>query len=157
MKSIFSLVCFLLLLHCGPAGACFGPKLHLGVTQGEREAAVAALACLYIKEKTGIETVQVVVPTHQGEGAVRAETVDMALADKPSADLAILLTIPGGLYLLSGRRPLDDLQFTTVVPALNKLDHLLTADFMDRLMALIEAGTPPAAAARQLMMELRWI
>ncbi|WP_432822402.1 hypothetical protein [Trichloromonas sp.] len=157
MKSLLVLTGLLLLLLGDPAAACFGPKLYLGVPEGEREAAVAALASLYIKEKTGVETVQVAVLSDQGVAGVRAETLDMVLAAESPADLAMLLSVPGGPFLLSGRRPLDDLQFTTVSPALKKLGELLTAEFMDRLMARVAGGTPPAAAARQLMMEQRWI
>ncbi len=156
MKSFFVLTC-LLLLFVGQAVACFGPKLYLGVPEGEREAAIAALTCLYIKEKTGVETVQVPVSADQAVTGVYGETLDMILVAEPEADLTVLLTVPGGPLLLSGRRPLDALQFTTVVPALKKLGNLLTAEFMDRLMTLVEAGTPPVAASRQLMMEQRWI
>jgi hypothetical protein len=157
MKSFLVLLSLLLLLLGGPVVACFGPKLHLGVPDGERKAAVAALVCLYIKEKTGVETVQVPVSADQGVTGVREDALDMILAAEPDADLETLLAVPGGPFLLSGRRPLDDLQFTTVVLALKKLDERLTAGFMERLAAEIEAGTPPAAAVRQLMMEQRWI
>jgi hypothetical protein len=157
VKPILVLSIFLSLVFGGPADACFGPKLYLGVPEGNREAAVAALASLYIKEKTGVETVLVAVTADQGVTGVRGETLDMALAAAPAANTTTLLRVPGGPLLLSGRRPLEALQFTTVVPALNKLNDLLTADFISRLLALVETGAPVAAAARQLLMELRWI
>ncbi|OHB29442.1 MAG: hypothetical protein A2X84_01225 [Desulfuromonadaceae bacterium GWC2_58_13] len=156
MKSFLVLTILLSSALAGPAVACFGPKLYLGVPEGTREAAVAAVAILYIQEKTGVETIQVSVPAGRGVAGVLEESLDMILAPSPVADLPTLLKVPGGPFLLSGRRPLDDLQFTTVAPALQNLDHLLTTEFIERLMALVEVGTP-AAAARQLMMELRWI
>jgi hypothetical protein len=157
MKWLPVLISLWLGLLAGPAGACFGPKLYLGVPEGAREQVLAELVVLYVKEKTGIETIQVTVAAGAGSTEVRAERLDLTLAATGDPKLATLLKMPGGLVLLSGRRPLDDLRFTTVAPALKKLENLLTEDFMNRLLADLAAGTPPAAAARQRMMEQRWI
>ena len=88
---------------------------------------------------------------------LRAERIDMAFAAAPVAGAETLLAIPGYPLLVSGTRPLTDLQFTTVVPALRKLAALLTANDLLALEARVAAGDKPLAAARRLCMERRWL
>jgi hypothetical protein len=68
-----------------------------------------------------------------------------------------LLAVPGYPLLVSGARPLTDLQFTTVVPALRKLATLLTPADLQGLAARVAAGEKPLAAARRLFKERRWL
>lgn len=157
MRSFPVLILLMLLLPAGSAVACFGPKLYLGIPEGPRDTAIAAVVCLYIKEKTGVETVQVTLGSDGDLAGLRQDNLDMMLTAAPAAEFATLLQLPDGAVLLGGRRLLDDLQFTTVLPALNRLGQLLDIGFIERLMALVRNGVPETAAARQLMMELRWI
>ena len=69
----------------------------------------------------------------------------------------ITLVLPGYPLLLGGSRPFNDLQFTTVVPALRKLAALLTPADLQLLEARVAAGDKPLAAARRLFKERRWL
>ena len=139
------------------AGACFGPKLYIGVDAGPTATVLAELATLYLHEKTGVDSVRVEL----GAGGARAELeggrVDLAVTGTVPAEGAPVLAVGTLGSILAGPRPLQDLQFTTVVPALKKLGELLTADDLRQLVAAVAAGQTPAAAARQLLQARRWI
>jgi hypothetical protein len=81
----------------------------------------------------------------------------LVFAPAPLANVETVLAIPGYPLLASGSRPLTDLQFTTVVPALRKLATLLTPRDLLALEARIAAGEKPLAAARWLCLERRWL
>ena len=148
----------LLVLASAPAAACFGPKLYVGVAVEPRQDALYALVTLYVQEKTGVESERVtLVPGEEPAQALAAERVDLAFAAVPPAGATTLLAIAGYPVLASGARPLSDLQFTTVVPALRKLAALLTPRDLQELEARVAAGEKPLAAARRLCMERRWL
>ena len=141
-----------------PAAACFGPKLYVGLAAEPRQELLYALVSLYVQEKTGVESER--VPLAAGENpaqALAAERIDLALAAAPVNGAETLLAVPGYPLLVSGARPLTDLQFTTVVPALRKLAALLTPRDLEELARRVAAGEKPLAAARRLCMERRWL
>lgn len=145
-------------LSAGPAVACFGPKLYIGVAAEPRQELLFALVSLYVAEKTGVESEKVALPA-AAEPAVelRAERVDLVFAAKAITSAETLLAVPGYPLLVSGVRPLTDLQFTTVAPAIRKLAALLTPDDLSGLEARVAAGEKPLAAVRRLFKERRWI
>ncbi len=157
MKRLLPLVIFLLLFGVEPAAPCFGPKLYLGVPDDNRGRVFAELTILYVKEKTGVETVRVPVAGDAGIAGVRGATLDLALSATAADDLPVLLAAPGGPLLLSGPRPLTDLQFSTVPAALKRLGALLTEDFFAGLTAEVEGGAEPAAVVGRALREKRWI
>ncbi len=141
-----------------PAAACFGPKLYVGVAADQRQELLFALVSLYVVEKTGVESERVPLMDRADPGAdLRTDRIDMAFAAAPVAGAETLLAIPGYPLLVSGARPLTDLQFTTVAPALRKLATLLTVNDLLALEARVAAGDKPLAAARRLCMERRWL
>lgn len=142
------LIIFILLLLCtAPAWACFGPKLYIGVEVGVAGELNFALVSLYIKEKTGVEAVRVDMAAKDAVAAVAAaEQVDLATA--PATSSGGLLTLPDGSILLAGKRVRDDLQFTTVLPALNKLQRVLAQADATALLARVQAGEGAVAVAR---------
>ncbi|NJC87595.1 MAG: hypothetical protein FIB02_03545 [Desulfuromonas sp.] len=145
-------------LTVAPAAACFGPKLYVGVTAGPRQEMLFALVSLYVQEKTGVESERKGLSIADDPGrALAAEQVDLVFAAAPLSGAETVLAIPGYPVLVSGSRPLNDLQFTTVVPALRKLATLLTPRDLVALEARIAAGDKPLAAARWLCMERRWL
>lgn len=142
----------LLLLWTAPAWACFGPKLYIGVESGVRGDLNFALLSLYIKEKTGVEAVRVEVAEKDAVAAIAAaERVDLASA--PTTSAGGLLTLPDKTILLVGKRVRDDLQFTTVLPALNKLQRLLAQADASGLLARVRAGEGALAVARSWFKE----
>ncbi|WP_305041074.1 hypothetical protein [Geoalkalibacter sp.] len=147
----------LLAVRVPVAQACFGPKLYIGLSDTAEQRVFYALVALYIKEKTGVETVAVPLEDADPLRALQEKRVDMAFAREISQDFTPLVTAAGAPYLLSGRRPLEELQFTTVAPALQRLDRLLTPELFAPLAAEVAAGAPPAAAARAFLMRQRWI
>lgn len=152
------LVFLLTMLAGSPAQACFGPKLFVGAGQGGQEEALFALVTLYIQEKTGVVSTRVEIEKSQ-------DPLDLLPGEK--ADLVFVLTdktldntvfrIEGLPLLATGKRPLEDLQFTTVLPAIRKLNRLLKYADVALLVSRIDAGESAMAVARQFFMEHRWI
>mgnify|MGYP001061001283 CR=1 FL=1 len=141
-----------------PAVACFGPKLYLGVAADPRQELMFAVVTLYIKEKTGVESERVTLsPGTDPVTELKAERIDMTFAAAPVAGAETLLAVPGYPLLVSGSRPLTDLQFTTVAPALRKLATQLTPADLNLLETRVAAGEKPLAAVRSLFRERRWI
>jgi hypothetical protein len=137
----------LLLLGTVPAWACFGPKLYVGVEPGVAGDLNFALVSLYIKEKTGVEAVRVEVAAKDAVAAIAAAAhVDLATA--PATSAGGLFSLPDGTTLLIGKRVQDDLQFTTVLPALTKLQRLLAQADGAALLARVRAGEGAGAVAR---------
>jgi len=157
MKRILPLMIFLLLFGVESAAPCFGPKLYLGVPDGARFRVLAELAVIYIKEKTGVETVRTSLASETAVAGVRGATLDLALSATVAEDLTLLLAAPGGPFLLSGPRVLTDLQFSTVPAALKKLGGLLNENFFAELTAEVEGGAEPAAVVGRALREKRWI
>ncbi len=147
----------LLTLLAMPAGACFGPKLYLGTGQEPAETVLFELVALYVKEKTGTESVRVELEGSDPAVKLRAEEIDMAFFTQHPASGTVVLEIPGLPLLVAGPRPLNDLQFTTVAPALKKLDRLLGAEQVKKLVKQVEQGAFPGAAARRFLMSQGWI
>lgn len=157
LKSFLAAIA-LTVLAVTPASACFGPKLYVGVAADPRQELLFAVVSLYVVEKTGVESERVLLASDDDPGrALAAEKVDLAFAPSPVAGAETLLAIPGYPQLASGARPLTDLQFTTVVPAVRKLATLLTPRDLTELEAQVAAGDKPLAAARKLFMERRWL
>ena len=155
------IVCATLLaigLAAGTAVACFGPKLFVGTGGEPRQELLYALVTLYVQEKTGVESERVLLaPGETPAQALAAERVDLVFAAAPPGGTEPVLAIAGYPVLVSGPRPLNDLQFTTVLPALRKLAALLTTRDLQELESRIATGEKPLAAARRLCMERRWL
>ena len=147
-----------LLLSALPASACFGPKLYVGVAAVPRQELLFAVVSLYVQEKTGVESETVAFAAGVDPAVeLRAERVDLAFAAAPVSGAEILLAVAGYPLLVSGARPLTDLQFTTVAPSLRKVATLLTPADLQSLENRVATGETPLAAARKLFKERRWI
>ena len=152
------LIVLLVMLACLPAQACFGPKLFVGVGQGGQSEALFALVTLYVQEKTGVESKRVEIEKGQNP---------LALLSNEKADLVLVLAdetldntvfhIVGLPLLATGKRPLEELQFTTVLPAIRKLNRLLEYEDVAQMVSRIDAGESAMAVARKFFMERRWI
>lgn len=157
MKTFLAAVA-LMVLAGAPAAACFGPKLYVGVVADPRQELLFALVSLYVVEKTGVESER--LPLAAGESpktALAEERVDLVFCGAPIEGAETLLAVPGYPLLASGPRPLTDLQFTTVAPALRKLATLLTAADLAELEERVAGGEKPLAATRRLLRERRWL
>lgn len=151
-------ICLLLSLMAAPVSACFGPKLFVAVTAEPRQQALIALATLYVQEKTGVESE--LLPLAPGTDPLQElarQRADLVLVGSVTSSGNALLSIPGYPVLIGGERIANDLQFTTVAPALRKFGTLLTTADLDFLTTRVAAGEPPVAAARRLLMDRRWI
>jgi len=147
-----------LVLAVLPALACFGPKLYLSVAAEPRQELLFAVVSLYVQEKTGVESEAVELAAGVDPAAeLRVERVDMVFVAAPVDDAETLLAVAGYPLLVAGPRPLTDLQFTTVAPALRKLATLLTTADLQTLESRVAAGETPLAAVRKLFKERRWI
>ncbi len=153
-----SILVLLFLLISVPAGACFGPKLFLGTPPGVEGELLFHLVSIYVKEKTGIESLRLEMTAEQtADGLLKKEEVDLAFDHNQSQQWGALLQVGEQLYLLSGPRPTQDLQFTTVPRVLSKLQRLLDADDLSHLRQQVTAGVLPAKAVRSYYMQQGWI
>jgi hypothetical protein len=84
------------------------------------------------------------------------DKVDLVFTTSDSLDHPVF-ELAGMPLLAAGQRPLRDLQFTTVLPAIGKLNNLLKQDDVEGLVNRIESGESPMSAARNFLMKLRWI
>lgn len=151
-------VLLLALTAVPPAAACFGPKLYIGVAADPRQELLFALVSLYVVEKTGVESERVAMAAADTpDRALAEERVDLVFAAAPLPVAPTLLAVPGYPLLASGPRPLSDLQFTTVAPALRKLATLVTPRDLVELELHVAGGETPLAAARRLFRERRWL
>lgn len=140
-----------------PADACFGPKLFLGIPDDAAGKALTSVVAIYVKEKTGIETERIALGGKSVLQQIRGEKIDYGFSGQADDSVQVILHVDGLPDLVSGPRILQDLQFTTVMPALKRLQQLITPDHVERIRQDIEAGELPMAAARSLLMQKRWI
>ncbi len=151
------LTLLLTLLVSVPAQACFGPKLFVGAGQSVQDEALFALVTLYVQEKTGVGSIRIEVESGQDPLALfAAEKADLIFVASDSLENTVL-QIAGMPLLVTGPRPLEELQFTTVLPAIRKLNRLLKKEDVELIVSQIEAGESAMASARKFLMELRWI
>lgn len=148
----------LLVLVALPAAACFGPKLYIATPAGEDGELLFHLAAIYLHEKTGVESIRFELTEEQtAEQVLQQEKADLAFQQSASQTHKALLQLGTELWLLTGPRPTDDLQFTTVPRSLTKLQRLLTVQDLVQLRLQVAAGVLPAAAIRQLYQQRSWI
>lgn len=148
---------FLVALTCMQVQSCFGPKLFVGAGQGVQEEALFALVTLYVQEKTGVESTRVDIETGQDPLIfLSGEQADLVFVRSENHDDAVF-QIAGLPLIVTGKRPLEELQFTTVLPAIRKLNRLLKQADVELIISRMEAGDSAMAAARKFLMELRWI
>lgn len=154
---VLLVVCWLL-LPAAPVQGCFGPKLYIGSPATPQGNLLFELVALYVKEKTGTESLRVVVKENDDPLALlRGEKVDLAFAAAANGPEPALLQVPDLPLLLAGNRPLADLQFTTVAPAIRKLNKLLVSKDLEPLIQQVGQGAAPAATARKFLMAKGWI
>ncbi|PLX98485.1 MAG: hypothetical protein C0623_12485 [Desulfuromonas sp.] len=151
------LILLVFCLAAGTVSACFGPKLFLGVPEDANGRVLTSIVSIYIKEKTGVETERVDLAGKDLIAEISAERLDYGFAERSEPDINVVMEVTGLPYLVSGPRILDNIQFTTVAPALTKLQRLLTPDIVQNMRRKVEAGEPPMVVARRFMMQQRWI
>ena len=138
--------------------ACFGPKLYVGTGEGSEADVLYAMVTLYVQEKTGVESIRVVyTDTQDPLTELDEERVDLTFAPEAQHAEVSLLRLSGYPVLVTGKRRLEDLQSTTVVPAIRKLAGLLKSDDVVNIITQVQAGDSAMAAVRRFYMERRWI
>ena len=158
LRPLIVLVVLLSLVVGSPGFGCFGPKLFVAAGDSPENEVLYAMVTLYIQEKTGVESTRVEISAGQPP---------LAMIDENKADLVItaagrpldktvfeLGQLP---VVVTGKRPAEDLQFTTVLPAISKLNRLLTTDDVAFLVESVKAGESAMAATRKFFMARRWI
>jgi len=156
--TILAALLALVLASGPPAVACYGPKLYVGIGSDSRQELLFALVSLYVSEKTGVESEKVALAAGELPAAALAEErADLVFSDVALPQGTTLLAVAGYPLLVSGTRPLTDLQFTTVAPALRKLATLLVPADLAALEARVAGGEKPLPAVRRLLMERRWL
>ncbi len=158
LKTTLLTLSLLLILQVTVSLSCFGPKLFIGVIPGLEGEMRYHLVSIYLHEKTGIDSVQVVL--RQGQtaiDAISAQEIDLGFANVAKTLSVAVLDLGEGLKLYSGERPLNDLQFTTVGRVFKKLQKRIDQSNLDFIRQRVKSGDLPAAAVRDFMMENGWI
>ena len=148
----------LAVLISGPVQACFGPKLFVGAGSTTQQELLYALVTLYVQEKTGVESTRVEVDVSENPlDLLSAEKVDLVFVPANKSINEAVFKLSDLPPLVSGPRPINDLQFTTVLPAVSKLNRLLTSADVELLASQVEAGKSAMSVARKFLMKNRWI
>ncbi len=158
--AIRSLVLLILLvtLVSAPVQACFGPKLFVAVGKQTQDEVMFALITLYVHEKTGVESTR--VETSKDQKLIELlsdDKADLVLVPLGKGLDNVIFFVDGLSLLVTGKRPQQNLQFTTVIPAIRKLSKLLEYEAVMLLVSRVDAGQSPMAVARKFLMENRWI
>ncbi len=148
---------FLVALYALPVQACFGPKLFIGLPDDARGQVLTSLVAIYVKEKTGTETERVKLAGKDVLVEIKADKIDFGFIARADETTILLLNIEGIPVLASGPRILNDLQFTTVAPALQRLQRILKPVHIELILQDVDNGALPMAAARRFLMQERWI
>ena len=135
----------------GPAEACFGARLRVGVSGDAAQALASYAAGYYVEEKTGIEPEFVDVAGSPVE-ALAGEAVDVFLAADQAAPEGVVVRDAGSVPGFGNGRfwvrqgVLDDLRFFTVDRALQQLSGFYGSEAFDEASRSQDA---PRKAARQ--------
>ncbi len=153
-----NLIIVMALLWASPLQACFGPKLFVAAGESAQDEVLFALVTLYVKEKTGVESNRLVLKAGDPPLQLIADNkADLVLVTDGTPVAAPVFALAGVTDLASGPRPHDDLQFTTVLPAVRKLNRQLKPQHVAALVRQVEAGESAMAVVRKFFMENRWI
>jgi glycine betaine/choline ABC-type transport system substrate-binding protein len=152
------MIVFMAVLVSFPSQACFGPKLFVGAGSTNQQELLYAIVTLYVQEKTGVESTRVEVAGDQNPlDLLSADKVDLIFVPADESANATVFQLSGLPSLVSGPRPVNDLQFTTVLPAVAKLNRLLTSTDIELLLSQVESGKSAMSVARKFLMKNRWI
>ncbi len=158
LKKIVLLMPVVLLFFVATGYACFGPKLFIGVGPGLEGEMRYHLVAIYLHEKTGIDSTMITLKTGQTAiAAISAEEIDLGFSTVESSEATHVLKLEEGLNLYSGKRPFNDLQFSTAARAFAKLQKKLASNNLAEIRLSISSGTLPATAVRNFMMQNGWI
>lgn len=147
------------LLFCfhGVALACFGPKLFVAAGQSVEDETLFALVTLYVVEKTGVESNRVVIERDDPLALITEDKADLVFAIMEQSDDKTVFALDGLPALVTGKRPVEDLQFTTVLPAIRKLQRVVSRDEVSTLIEQVRDGGSAMAVVRKFFMERRLI
>jgi hypothetical protein len=154
-----SLLLASVLLFCfnGVALACFGPKLFVAAGQSPEEETLFALVTLYVEEKTGVESNRVIVERDDPLALIAEDKADLVFTVLEQQGDTTVFVLDGLPALVTGKRPVEDLQFTTVLPAIKKLQRVITGDEVMSLIRQVKDGGSAMAVVRKYFMERRLI
>jgi len=151
-------IVLLVVLVSPPAQACFGPKLFVGAGSTPQQELLYALVTLYVQEKTGVESTRVEFGVSQNPlDLLSADKVDLVFVPVNESVNETVFQLSDMPPLVAGLRPVNELQFTTVLPAVAKLNRLLTNADVELLIRQVEAGQSAMSVARKFLMRNRWI
>lgn len=136
----FLLITFLFLSKPVYIFACFGPELIVGYDKNDNEAFTSVIILeQYLKEKTGIN-VKIVPLDKTPEKLIDEEKIDIVLMQniKSTKLSAKNLTIDGQKKVFYRTKINEDLRFSTLSDAMDKLSKHLTLDDLKKLTTKIE-------------------
>ena len=144
-------IVLLAVLVSTPAQSCFGPKLFVGAGSTTQQELLYALVSLYVQEKTGVESTRVEVGVRKNQlDLLSAKKVDLVFVPVNESVNETVFQLSDLPPLVAGPRPVNDLQFTTVLPAVAKLNRLLTSADVELLVSQVEAGKSALSVARKV-------
>ncbi len=138
------------------AFGCFGIELFIGYDERDKTGYyMASLLELYIKEKTGIETRLISVNENNLKKLLDDQKVDVLVYSvKDTKNLTGLNIIKDGNFLIYYRTKIkEDLRFSTLEEALNRLTSRFTKSNLQELLSLIEKKGKPKRTIKEFLLE----
>ncbi len=136
--------------------SCFGPKLYIAADTSPQQQVLYGLVSIYIREKTGIESELVPRDGAPVGELIRLGRADLEVGSGPAPQHPIW-QVAQTAWLISGPRPVNELQFSLVPRALERLEQRLTGQQIAVLVNRVAAGEPPLAVARDFLQRQDWI
>ena len=170
-KSIISILfLFLSVLSVNSAHPCFGDKLGLAHLEGETEEFSANLIAIYIKEKTGIDSIVNKFDDFDAvNSSLKKDETDIVILAGSENELNIeklgnehsnskFFTLVNGdginIVIRVTKKRLEDIKFFTLNKVMERIGRIITADELKKRLVDIKIGGKfPKQAAREYLVE----
>ena len=169
-RNILLLFLFLMVLSIPDVFACFGDKIGIAHLKGSESELSAQLIAIYIKEKTGIDSVvNEFNDVSAADGSLKKDETDIIIMTGTSDELDndtllsnntdskffTLIESDGEKVVLRvAKKRLEDIKFYTLNKVMGRIHKVISgADFKTQI-DLVKAGTKfPKEAAREYLTE----
>lgn len=153
-------ICFIFLISLFlplKSNACFGPELIIGYEDNKINYYVVSIILeLYIKEKTGVGTKIIPITDRNILNLLKDEKVDILLIDNmfDTGSLSKKIFTNDKKYNLYYRTNInEDLRFTTVMEAIDKLSKNINSKDISTLIEIIKTDKQERRVVREFLMK----
>lgn len=158
-------------MYTAPSLACFGEKLGIGYLKGGEENEFSAhIVAIYIKEKTGIDSViNKYSNLYSAEGSQKGDKTDIIILigkadeldieklgkEKDNCSFFTLIDAAGRKVILQvSKKRLADMKFFTVNKVMKRIHKVISVDDFNKWVAKVKSGDKfSKQAAREYLLE----